>query len=371
MTGNPLSRRDVVRGAVLLGVGAAASGLSISTASPALAAPDTSTTAAVPEPTIASCATWGARSPGSLSVISRNPDKIVIHHTASANSTDYSQAHAYQLARDIQRWHMDGNGWSDSGQHFTISRGGYIMEGRHNSLSRLRAGSGMVVGAHCPGQNDKAIGIENEGTYTSATPPAALYDKLVLFCAYICDQYGIAASQIFGHRDYYATACPGNVLYGMLPQLRADVADVLNGGGTEPPPFTTIIDNSTSGRFTASENWLTSSYSTERYGADYRYANPQAISDVAYYKANIPEEGTYRIDAWYPGIAGYNTATPYIVLAKDGNKTVIVDQSTGGGTWRSLGTFTLTAGDKNVVGVSRWSGASGYVIADAVRITRV
>ncbi|MEQ4300344.1 N-acetylmuramoyl-L-alanine amidase [Plantactinospora sp. B6F1] len=371
MTGNPLSRRDVVRGAVFLGVGAATAGLSIAEAAPALAAPDEAAALAVPVPTIASCATWGARSPGSLSVISSSPDKIVIHHTAGPNSTNYTQSHAYAMARSIQNFHMDGNGWSDSGQHFTISRGGYIMEGRHNSLSRLRAGSGMVVGAHCPGQNDKGIGIENEGTYTSATPPAALYDSLVQFCAYICDQYGIAASRIYGHRDYYATACPGNVLYGMLPQLRADVADALDGGTPTPPAFSAIVDNTTSDRFTASDNWRTSSYAAERYGADYRYADPAAISDAAYYKVNIPEEGTYRIDAWYPGIAGYNTATPYIVLAKGGNQTVMVDQSTGGGTWRSLGTFVLTAGDKDVVGVSRWSGAAGYVIADAVRVTRV
>ncbi|MEO3819438.1 N-acetylmuramoyl-L-alanine amidase [Plantactinospora sp. B24E8] len=371
MTGNPLSRRDVVRGAVLLGVGAATGGLSLAGTSPALAAPDTGALLAVEPPTIASCATWGARTPGSLSVISSNPDKILIHHTAGPNSTTYTQAHAYSVARSIQNFHMNDNGWSDSGQHFTISRGGYVMEGRHNSLTRLRAGSGMVVGAHCPGQNDKAIGIENEGTYTSATPPAALYDRLVQFCAYICDQYGIAASRIYGHRDYVATACPGNVLYGMLPQLRADVADALSGGGTPPPAFSTIVDNTTAGRFTASANWLTSSYSAERYGADYRYANPEPISDVAWYKANIPAEGTYRVDAWYPGIAGYNTATPYIVVTKSGNQTVVVDQSTGGGAWRSLGTFTLTAGDRNVAGVSRWSGASGYVVADAIRITRV
>jgi hypothetical protein len=363
VTGNPLSRRDVMRGAVLLGVGAATGGLSIAGATPALAAA---------APTIASCATWGARSPSSpVSVISSSPDKILIHHTASTNSTDYSQAHAYALARQIQGWHMNDNGWSDSGQHFTISRGGYVMEGRHSSLARLQAGSGMVVGAHCPGQNDKAIGIENEGLYTTATPPAALYNRLVQFCAYICDQYNIGASKIYGHRDYFATACPGDVLYAKLPQLRSDVAAALGGGGTPPPAFSTIVDNTTAGRFTASANWSTSAYSAERYGADYRYANPEAVSDAAYYRANIPAEGNYRVDVWFPGIAGYNTATPYVVLAKGGNETVVVDQSSGGGAWKSIGTFTLTAGDKDVVGVSRWSSATGYVVADAVRITRV
>jgi len=262
---------------------------------------------------------------------------------------------------------MDVNGWADTGQHFTISRGGYIMEGRHNSLSRLNAGSGMVVGAHCPGQNDQAIGIENEGTYTSVAPTTALYNKLVALCAYICDQYDISPTRIYGHRDFVSTACPGNVLYSMLPQLRADVANALN----PPASWSAIVDNATAGRFTASANWGTSTYSSQRYGADYRFADPVAASDPAWYKVNIPETGSYRVDVWYPANAGYNSATPYIVATSTGNQTVYVDQRTGGGTWRSIGTFTITAGDKNVVGVSRWTSGSGYVIADAVRLTRV
>ncbi|MDR8409693.1 hypothetical protein MTP10_13185 [Nonomuraea sp. 3-1Str] len=48
-----------------------------------------------------------------------------------------------------------------------------------------------------------------------------------------------------------------------------------------------------------------------------------------------------------------------------------MDQRTGGGAWRTLGTYTLNAGTYNVVGVSRWTTTTGYVIADAVRITKV
>lgn len=155
-------------------------------------------------------------------MLNQRPNKILIHHTAGSNSTDYSRAHAYALARQIQQSHF-GNGWSDSGQHFTVSRGGFAMQGRHNSLGALRSGTKSVVGAHCPGQNSIAVGIENEGTYTSVSPPAVLYNELVRLCAYICDQYGLHSSRIFGHRDYFATACPGNKLYAMLPRLRDDV----------------------------------------------------------------------------------------------------------------------------------------------------
>jgi hypothetical protein len=365
VTGNPVSRRDVMRGAVAIGAGMATGGASLAHASPALAAE--SSALAVAAPTIASCATWGAAAPrGTISSVTTNPNKILVHHTASANVTDYSQAAAYAHAREIQQWHFDF-GWVDSGQHFTISRGGYVMEGRRGSLGKLNAGSGAIVGAHCPGQNSAAIGIENQGTYTSATPPAALYNKLVDMCAHICDQYGIAPTQIYGHRDFLATACPGDVLYARLPQLRTDVAAALNG---TTPTWSTIVDNTSSG-FAAGANWSVSSYSAERYGADYRYANPEEVSDLATYSATIPATGNYKIETWYPGIAGYNTSTPFIVYASGGSQVVRVDQSTGGGAWKSLGTFALTAGAKTVAAVSRWTTTTGYVVADAVRISRV
>jgi hypothetical protein len=232
-------------------------------------------------------------------------------------------------------------------------------------LERLNLGSGMVRGAHvgAGNVNSESIGIENEGLYTSVTPPTALYNKLVNLCAYICDQHGIAASQIFGHRDFMATACPGNILYGMLPGLRSDVAAVLAGGS-----FSTIVDNATAGRFTASGNWSTSTWSSQKYGADYRYANPVLASDSAWFKVNIPSTGNYFVDVRYPADAGYNATTPHVVVTSSGNQTVVVNQQANGGTWRNLGSFHLSAGDYDVVGVSRWTSGSGYVIADAVRV---
>ncbi|GAA2274793.1 hypothetical protein GCM10009853_030960 [Glycomyces scopariae] len=217
-----LSRRTLLRGSAIAGAGLA--GLPFAGAFASGAA------AAVAAPSIIACPTWGARAPGPLDVLTRNPNKILIHHTAGPNSTDYSAAHAHAVARSIQNHHMDVNGWTDSGQHFTVSRGGHVLEARHHSLPRLQAGSGMVFGSHCPDQNDQAIGIENEGTYTTAAPTSAQYNSLVQLCAYICAQYGLPATAIFGHRDYRATACPGDRFYGMIPQLRADVAARMGGG---------------------------------------------------------------------------------------------------------------------------------------------
>jgi hypothetical protein len=181
--------------------------------------------AAVPEPNIFSTTDWDARPPSSpVQLAGNNPNKIIVHHTAFPNTADSGTSGSFAIAHEIQNLHMDTNGWIDSGQHFTISRTGIIMEGRHRSLERLLAGSNMVVGAHTVNQNTQSIGIENNGTYTSVAPPTLLYASLVSMCSYICYQYGIPTTQIFGHRDFNDTECPGDKLYAMLPQLRKDVA---------------------------------------------------------------------------------------------------------------------------------------------------
>jgi hypothetical protein len=202
-------------GAVILGAGAAQA------APRGAARPSTP----VPEPNIYDTTAWNARPPSSpVSLAGNDPNKIIVHHTAFANTADAGTSGSFAIAHEIQDLHMDTNGWIDSGQHFTISRSGIIMEGRHRSLERLLDGDDMVVGAHTVGQNTQGIGIENNGTYTDVAPPALLYDSLVSLCAYICHQYGLAPSEIYGHRDFNDTECPGDVLYGMLPQLRTDVA---------------------------------------------------------------------------------------------------------------------------------------------------
>ena len=85
----------------------------------------------------------------------------------------------------------------------------------------------------------------------------------------------------------------------------------------------------------------------------------------------MPSAGAYRVDAWWPANAGYNSSAPYIIATSSGNQTVNVDQRITGGQWRTLGTFNLPAGDANRVAVSRWTSGAGYVIADAVRLTRL
>ena len=210
---SPISRRSFIKYTVGLGATALIGGFELVGAPSALAAP-----------AVIGTATWGAQPPTQpITILAARPTKIIVHHTAGVNTTDYSLSHAYSLARQIQQDHF-ARGWIDTGQHYTISRGGYALEGRHRSLEVLQGGVSHVQGAHCTGQNDVAVGIENEGTYTLVQPPQALYNQLVAMCSYICRQYNISSAAIYGHRDFNATECPGDQLYAMLPRLRSDVA---------------------------------------------------------------------------------------------------------------------------------------------------
>ena len=179
-------------------------------------------------PWIIDCDSWGARQPSAPLQLSGNvTNKIIVHHMAFPNVTDYSRDHAMQLARDCQDLHMDVNGWSDTGQHFTVSRGGYVTEGRRGSLAALEGGQHQMIGAHCPGENGNAIGIENEGTYITETPTPMLLASLTKLCVAVCRKYGLHAYDIFGHWDFRETQCPGEAFYRQFPMLRRAVAEGL------------------------------------------------------------------------------------------------------------------------------------------------
>ncbi|MEV0715515.1 N-acetylmuramoyl-L-alanine amidase [Asanoa sp. NPDC050611] len=238
-----------------------------------------------------------------------------------------------------------------------------ISAGRCNHAGTSR-GSGPIPAGD---GNTLMIGWEIDYNGVSQSMTTAQYNASIAATAAVLTRLGRNSSYARGHRE---TSTTGKIdpSFIDLDVMRADVAAKMSGGGGT---WSQIVDNTTSGRFTASANWGTSAYSAQRYGTDYRFSEPVAASDPAWYKFAVPSAGTYRVDVWYAANAGYNSAAPYIVATTGGNQTVNVDQRTGGGAWRSIGTFALPAGDANRVAVSRWTSGTGLVIADAIRLTRL
>jgi hypothetical protein len=119
----------------------------------------------VKQPPIITTDQWGAIPAKAHTVYVGRPDKIIFHHTAGHHPEidhpkDESRAEAIRYAQAIQKFHMFGNGWNDSGHNFLICRNGLILVGRHMSSPRDQERPDGAVGA-LPGREHQP-GIEHE-----------------------------------------------------------------------------------------------------------------------------------------------------------------------------------------------------------------
>ncbi len=144
-------------------------------------------------------------------------------------------------------------------------------------------------------------------------------------------------------------------------------------GGTSTG-YSRVVDNATSGRFYKYTGWKLAS-APGQYGSNHARALP-ARANAAWFKFDIPRTAAYNVYIRHPASSGFNRAMPFGVYAPshayaDGSGMVWknVDLRSGGGIWKSLGRYQIPAGDNWVAASSRQSNYSGYVVADAVKIT--
>jgi hypothetical protein len=185
---------------------------------------------------------WRALAP-KVAAFSRAPAQgIVIHHTQDANRPalvgDAEKSAAFELSRRIQRSHMFERKWSDVGQHFTISRGGIIMEGRVGTLDAARDRE-VVRGAHAGSNlhNRQWWGIEIEGDFRQNAEKITdqQRDAVIKLCAWLATLIPNfnPSDNIKGHRQVKpgnGTDCPGRLLEpgnpsDFLSQLRVVVTN--------------------------------------------------------------------------------------------------------------------------------------------------
>ncbi|MEU1480088.1 peptidoglycan recognition protein [Streptomyces sp. NPDC005760] len=227
------------------------------TPSPTATAPTTPTAPAstVPEPPIVSRADWGADESLSPDPSEYNADvkAVFVHHTAGSN--DYTCAESASIVRAIYAYHTapapSGNGWNDLGYNFLVDKCGTIFEGRKGGVDQ------PVLGAHTYGWNRESTGIAVIGEYTATGASNAALTSVARIAAWKLGQYGVdpnstvqlkaGATQknlagtsftsgesytfdrVSGHRDGYATECPGNSLYAQLPTIRAWASGPVQG----------------------------------------------------------------------------------------------------------------------------------------------
>lgn len=169
-------------------------------------------------PKIFSTSEWGAK-PARAVFQEGNAEGIILHNTETANRAALSgdaEVHvAFAFAKSIQNVHMDTNGWSDTGQHFTVTRGGVILEGRHGSIDGAHRGM-VVQGAHAgrnaPDQNRHWFGIEIEGDNRASFQVTKVQqDAVIELCAWLAFWGNFDSMKIEGHKHFSDTDCPGHI----------------------------------------------------------------------------------------------------------------------------------------------------------------
>ncbi|MGW0703125.1 N-acetylmuramoyl-L-alanine amidase [Streptomyces sp. NPDC002867] len=189
-------------------------------------------------PAIVSRAEWGADE----SLVQDPPaylgkvDAVFVHHTAGTNDYDCSESPA--IIRAILTYHVKTNRWNDVGYNFFVDKCGTVFEGRAGGVDK------PVQGAHTYGFNGYSSGVSVLGDYENGgTPTAAAQRAVADVSAWKLGLHGVdpeakvtltAAADtgvwkkgdkatlytISGHRDGYATLCPGRTLYSALPAIR-------------------------------------------------------------------------------------------------------------------------------------------------------
>lgn len=162
-------------------------------------------------------ADWNARKP-SGSMTQHEPTRITIHHTASRQRPGIPLS---QKLRSLQAFSQtdallaDGRrkaAWADIPYHFYIDANGQLAEGR----SMLFAGD---TNTNYSPQGH--IGIAVEGNFETEKPNSKQLESLVELLALLLDDLNLDASAIDHHGSYAATACPGQHLEALLPDVIA------------------------------------------------------------------------------------------------------------------------------------------------------
>ncbi|MFD7630410.1 peptidoglycan recognition protein [Streptomyces sp. NPDC059851] len=157
-----------------------------------------------------------------------------VHHTASGNN--YACTDAPAVLRSLYRYHVVSAGWRDFGYNFAVDKCGTVYEGRAGGVAK------PVLGAHTMGFNTDSMGIAVLGTYATTAPPAAAVDSVAALTAWKLGLFNrdpratttlksgggnlyakgssVKMNVISGHRDGFATECPGKLLYNQLPPTR-------------------------------------------------------------------------------------------------------------------------------------------------------
>jgi len=170
-----------------------------------------------------------------------NKTKIIIHHSASDNTTIKTKADAINYIQHVYKYHTLDNARWDIWYNFIIDPFWNIYEGR--------AGWEWVIWAHAKRNNTPSIWICLIWNFENVQPTKEAIDALIKLSAALAAKYNINPMgytayhkdsktspyiesnvnyNIAWHKDAGTTACPWKNVYKLLPYIRSSVLAINN-----------------------------------------------------------------------------------------------------------------------------------------------
>lgn len=146
---------------------------------------------------------WAAEAPRAVKVPVLQPQYLVVHYTGFNGDEQAKHDACAARVRGIQHYHQDVKGWADIAYNHLVCKHGYVFEGRgFGVMTAATFGFNAVTQAVCFLGDDTA----NRDDVTAAGREA-LVDISRVYARKFKLKVG------YGHRDFVATACPGDELY--------------------------------------------------------------------------------------------------------------------------------------------------------------
>lgn len=141
-------------------------------------------------------------------------DSIIIHHTYIPDSK-YIEKYGFKYTLQIiQKSHIN-RGFDDIGYHYLIDLYGNIYKGREN----------IHKGAHCvPNSGKLGVALIIDGNNEDMT--ISMYDSLLLLLTKLVLEYNLnPINDIYGHKDFNNTECPGSNIYKIIKLLKKRIKE--------------------------------------------------------------------------------------------------------------------------------------------------
>jgi N-acetyl-anhydromuramyl-L-alanine amidase AmpD len=306
---------------------------------------------------------YNARPTGSTGVV-----QMVIIHTCEGS---YSSC-----------WSWLTNSAAQASAHYVVNESGSEISQLVREASRAwhiaatydcSLNSSVLCGLNGVSSNHFTIGIEHGGFASQTTFPSGQLDASARLSCDISKAYGIPRDRYHyvghGQLQPYNRTDPGPNWPWTDYLNRINAACGSSGGTAIVVDNNNANNNASVASFESSTTWTTSSGTAGYYGSNYAFASTSPVSDGATFWFYLPAAATRTVDAWWTAGTNRSATAPFIAYNASGTEVgrASVNQQINGGAWRTLGTYSFSAGWNRVV-LSRWTTEGYVVIADAIQV---